>query len=138
MARFIEAQSSSARKADGRGNAPFCLEDFGCHCTLCRERRDGLTQVVAHEVDDSSGKIVVSMALNELTISGVNPEFTGRHREDQPSLARIDRLQIQHIAEEGAVGPGIATVEEKVGSVDHDGRDFNPIPPIMLARQSTG
>jgi hypothetical protein len=52
------------------------------------------------------------MALNELTIAGVNPEFTGRHREDQPALARLDRLEIQHVAEEGAVCIGISTVEE--------------------------
>jgi hypothetical protein len=51
------------------------------------------------------------------------------------TLTCVDCLEVQHIAEEGMVGLGIAAVQEKMGSVDHDGRDFNSSnvdPPIEL------
>ena len=42
--------------------------------------------------------------------------FGRRQREDQPTVTRIDGLETENIAEEGAVGVGVLGVNDDVGT----------------------
>jgi hypothetical protein len=49
-------------------------------------------------------------------------DLGGRQREDQPSVACIDVLPPEHVAEEGAKLVRLGRVEQDVRGGDHPGR----------------
>jgi hypothetical protein len=75
---------------------------------------------------------VLGVSLDEFTVAGVNPEFCGRQREDQPALPCIDRGELQNVTEERPIRFGILAVQEKVGSDDH-----GPVYFVLYIREAT-
>src|SRR5258708_1848945 len=43
-----------------------------------------------------------------------------RQGEDQPAIARVDRLEAQHVSEERPVRFGVVAEKDEVGTKDHD------------------
>ena len=43
----------------------------------------------------------------------------GRQGEDQPAATAVDRLESQHLRQEGPIGVSIVAVENEVGTEDH-------------------
>src|SRR5260221_1572720 len=61
------------------------------------------------------------MLLHEVAVGRMHRQFSWRHGKDQPVVAQIYRPQLQHIAKEGAVGFGVFTVNQKMGTTNHGG-----------------
>ena len=57
--------------------------------------------------------------LRKLAIQGMDSGFGGRHGEDEPSFADIERAETEHVPEEGAIGFGIIAVQQKMGAGNH-------------------
>src|SRR3954449_8003665 len=107
MFRFVKAQLGSAGQLDRAQQAPALVVDGGrldaaCSELLCR-RRD----VVAHQIQ--LGRVG----------AGVDGELGRRQGEDQPAAAGVDVLELQNVAEEGAVGVRVLREQDRVGTGDH-------------------
>src|ERR1051325_5966591 len=83
------------------------LDAFLLELALCR------LDVIAHQVQ-LAGRFVGRM----------RSDRGGRRREDQPAPSGIDMLELEHIAHERADGIRLLRVDQRVHSVDHDGRSF--------------
>lgn len=65
--------------------------------------------VVAHQV-----QLVVGVA-----VRGMGGELGGREGEDQPTAARVDPAELEHITKERPVGIGVAGENDGVNAGDH-------------------
>ena len=63
-----------------------------------------VAQVVAHQIDVGAEQVVAGMLLREFTVGRVEGRLRRRHREDQPAVADVDGAEVEHVAEERAVG----------------------------------
>src|SRR3569623_666588 len=137
MTGLVQTKPTTTGQANGGGNSPTGLRNRSSLHTLAVQILNRRRQIAAHEVKDGARKIVFGMALDEVAIAGVNAQFGRRHGEDQPAFAGIDRREPEYVAKESAIRIGIATVEEKMCSVDH-GRDCTPTArsrPLMAIEQ---
>ena len=73
-------------------------------------------QVVAHLVEDRAKKLPSAVELTPLAVRGVYPDFGGRQRENEPAAASVHGGKSESVAEEGAVGFRVITVEEDMGA----------------------
>ncbi len=49
----------------------------------------------------------------------VDGKFGRRQPEDQPAVADIDMRELEHLAQQGAVGLGALTVDDRMRADDH-------------------
>src|ERR1700730_2946791 len=118
MLGLIEADLASAGKRYLRNGTPSCFLNCGAlNVLLCEGGYFGF-QVVAYEIE------FVGIAM---LIGRVECGFGRRQGEDEPAMARIDRLEPEDVAEEGAVCLGVFAVEDYVSARDHR------IPPKKIA-----
>ena len=68
---------------------------------------------------------MVCMVLDKFAVAGMNAEFRRGQREDQPAFPRINRLEPEYVTKKNAIRFRIATIEEKMYAINHDGRDSN-------------
>lgn len=61
-------------------------------------------QIVAHLVEDAPINGVAGVVLRES--AWVDAHLGGRQRENQPASLQFDEAELEHVAEEGAIGPG--------------------------------
>jgi hypothetical protein len=72
------------------------------------------------------------VGVRKAAVAGVNRHLGGRQGEDQPSVTNIDGTKLEHISNKCAVGFGIRTVEQQVGSRDHKTKSINVTMPDSL------
>src|SRR5690242_15490636 len=51
--------------------------------------------------------------------TGMGRELRGRQREDQPSPAGVDRVELEHITKERTCGGRVVAVDDRVDPGDH-------------------
>ena len=84
----------------------------GPHVTpLAASVLDGGVDVVAHQVQ----------LVRPASSAGCTATSAGRQLEDQPAAAGVDVRILQHVAEEGPVGVGVAAVHDDMSASDHGG-----------------
>jgi hypothetical protein len=94
MPWLVQGELAAAWEPQRRDEAPARVGDLVCEPgPFCTQRLDGGADVVAHQVE----------LVAHLPISGMRSEFGWREAEDQPSSARIDRAQAEHVPEESPV-----------------------------------
>jgi hypothetical protein len=54
-----------------------------------------------------------------MRLGGMDRDLGRRQTEDQPTSARIREIEAEHVAEESAIGVGIAALENDVRAEDH-------------------
>ena len=111
MFGLVDADFAAAGQGQRGEASPSLFGDSRHRYIFLFQIAQGGGEVVAHEVE-----FVLAVALRVMK-GGLG----GRQREDEPSVAGVDRGKSQHIAEEGAVGFGIFGVQNDVGTVDHGG-----------------
>ena len=71
---------------------------------------EGDVDVVAHEPE----------LVARIGFGGMDAELGGRQGEDEPTPAGIDRRKLQHVAKECPSLLGVAGIEDRMDSVDHE------------------
>ena len=88
MLGLIEEEFTRSGNAQGRQRSPSFLRDAACELHAFRfELGDCRIQVVAHEIK-------LMRAVPRGRIGGMDGEFGGRKREDQPSVAGVREWQV--------------------------------------------
>jgi len=126
MGRLVEPDLAAAGQLDGCPDPPRRFFNFGAADSFIAQGLDSGLQVVAHQIQHRAQQGVPGVYLQE--VSRVDREFRGRQRKDQPASTHIHGAELQHIAEEGAVGFGIFAVEKNVGAVNHRTKDDYAVP----------
>jgi hypothetical protein len=107
---LIEADLASAGKLHLRNGSPSCFLNRGTLNVLFREGGHFGFQIVAYEIEFVDTTIFIGR---------MECGFCRRQGEDQPAVARIDGLEPEDVAEEGAVRLGVFAVEDYVSAGDH-------------------
>src|SRR5437879_3338536 len=132
MFRLIEADLAATGKMHLRNGTPSCFLNFGApNVLLCEGGHFGF-QVFAHEVEFVGTTIFVGR---------VECGFCGRQGEDQPAVTRIDGLESENVAEEGAVCLGVFAVEDYVSARNHwipprNAQNFSGLGENSIKRRS--
>src|SRR2546425_5727768 len=105
MLGLVQPDTSSAGQGDPGDASPAFLIEWPCDVDLsplqflCR-RLDVLAQQV---------ELVIVLLLGRM-----DRKLSGRKGEDEPTAARIHRVEAEHVSEEGAVRLGIVAVDQSV------------------------
>src|SRR5262245_15387220 len=110
VARFVKPQIATAGQADGGQEAPPLIADGSASDALCGQASDLLSYVVAHEVE----------LLLTAAVSGMAGDFRRWCGEDEPTIASVNRRKAEHVTEEGAVRVGIARIDHRMQTRDHE------------------
>lgn len=51
--------------------------------------------------------------------AGVDAHLGGWQGEDQPATLQLDELELEHVAEESAIGFGLLAIQEKMNAIEH-------------------
>src|ERR1700730_12094654 len=109
MLRLIEADLASTGQTHLCNGTPFVVLNFREPNALFFEGSHLDLQIVTHEI-----KFV-----GTTLIGRVDCGFSRRQGEKQPAMTCIHGFETEDIAEEGAVGLGILTVDNYVSARDH-------------------
>src|SRR2546426_1123286 len=71
--------------------------------------------IVGHQVE----------LMHVVRLRWMDGQFGRRQTEDQPAIAHIDVWELEHLAQQGAVGRGVLTVEDRMRADNHDGQPPN-------------
>src|SRR6266566_10011962 len=104
MMWLIETQVSSAWKTDAGHHPPASFLKFSVLNSLVSQQRERARQVLAHHVDSPRCQVLPRVFDEHGSLSRVDAHFGRWQREDHPPVARIDRGDLEHVAEERAVG----------------------------------
>jgi len=118
---LVEADFAAAWDFECSFPSPRCFGNFSTLNFFRFKRAHGCVQVVAHEVNDRAQKAVIGVAL-QVTLAfffGMQGSFSGRQREDEPSVTGIDCAKIEDVAEENAICVGVCAVEQYVSTGNH-------------------
>src|SRR5262245_4329724 len=110
VARFVMPQIATAGQADGGQEAPPLIADGSASDALRGQPSDLLSNVVAHEVE-----LLLAAALG-----GMASDFRRWCGEDEPTIASVNEGKAEHVAEEGAVRIGIARIDYRMQTRDHE------------------
>ena len=111
MEGLVDADLAAAGERDGDEAPPGFVVDLGdVDAAVLHGGGEGV-DVVAEEVD----------LVEVVGLGGVDGDLGGGQAEDEPSGADVDAREVEGVAEEGAVGVGVAAVEDDVGSGDQGG-----------------
>ena len=113
MLGLVEADFGAAGEAEFGYGAPAGFFDGGELDAFFGEGGDFGFQVVAHEVELVFGGV-----------GGVDGDFGRWEGEDEPAVAGVDVVEVESVAEKGAVGVGVGAVEDEVGAGDHGALPF--------------
>src|SRR5215469_9922829 len=86
VARLIKSDASATGQSNCGCHAPAGLNNLRRLSAVALEDCDGLPEIIAHEVEHAAGELMIRMALNEVSITGMNAKFGRRQSEDQPTL----------------------------------------------------
>jgi len=117
--RLVNANFAAAGKQNTRIRSPRRLPNLGAFNFLGFQRFDETAQIVAHEVQNRPHQSLPNLALHKVSASGVNRQFRWRQRENQPTLAHIDRAKSEDVGDKPAIPFRIFAVEKKVGAINH-------------------
>lgn len=105
----VDAQFSAARQCQVREQAPRqALNRLALEASV-PELRDERFDVIAHEVE----------LVHAVRTRRMNGDLGGRQAEDQPAVADVHVRELQHVAQEGAIGLRLSAVDDRVGADDH-------------------
>jgi hypothetical protein len=109
VARLIEAELATAGELE-RGNQPEALVAHRrCELdSLGLELGDGRLDLVTHEIE----------LVPTTRVCGMGGQLGRGQGEDEPAAAGVDRGKAEDVAEEGAIGVGVATVDDGVSAGD--------------------
>lgn len=108
MLRLVEAELTAARETNLRDGSPPRFFDLRADDTTIGERGDLCHEVVAHEEE-----------LGSRCGSWMDGGLGRRQREYQPAATGVDRLESQHLRQEGPIGVSVVAVDDHMGTEDH-------------------
>src|SRR6185436_16837409 len=129
VGRLVETDLAAAGQHEGGLDPPGRLGNLAVADTLGCQRFEVGAQVVAHEVEDGSQELSLSMKLSTGFVGGMDGDLGGRERKDQPASTDVDETKSQDVAQEHPVGVRILAVEEDVSAHDHGAS----LPALMLS-----
>ena len=104
------APSGPTGNLERRGEPPPLFGDLTCELdAFALQICDGRVDVVAHQV-----KLMMSTLIGR-----VGRKLCGRKREDEPTSARIDRVESECVAKERTSTLGIVCKDDRVNAGDH-------------------
>lgn len=89
------------------------------------ERLHNHAQVVTHQIQHCSGKLMVAVKLRKVATARVDRDLGRRQSEDQPASSGVDCAKVQDIAKELPIAFGVGAVKKKMSSRNH--RRFIPL-----------
>src|SRR5262245_15821234 len=107
---LINPQLSSARESRLDQSSPRLVMDTGTGQTVGPQRRSNTLHIVTHQIE-----LVPSVFFGRM-----QRDFRTRKPENKPAAANINMRKFQHVTEEGAIGFGVAAVDDYVCAGDHD------------------
>src|SRR5258708_702506 len=111
MPRFIKSDCLAVGQPEFSEKSPSLLGNGFCELHALRfQSLDFSPDVRTHQIKLLPGPV----------FGGMDCEFSGRHRKDEPSMARIDRREPQHILKERPYGLGLFAVKNCVCACNHD------------------
>jgi len=119
MRRLVQPDVAAAGERNRGRDSPIRRLHLGAVHILRLQRRDETIEIVAHQIQDSTQQFMAGMTLRELSIRRVNRRFCGRHAENQPASADIDRRESKNIAKEGPIRLGISAVDQEMSADNH-------------------
>ncbi len=115
MRGLIQSNLAAARELDGGPDSPALFGNLGAFYFFGFQRLDGSLQIAAHQVEAGLKRFVLAC----VSVGGMDGDFRGRQREDEPSTAGIHGTKLQDILKERAIRVRIFTVEQDMGAVNH-------------------
>jgi len=104
VTRLIKADLPASGKRDLGDQAPPRLLQGGAGDAPLRQRGNLGLEIITHEVQ----------LVTTILIGRMKSGLTRRQSEDQPTIRGIDRLESNHVAEEGAIGLGVFAIDDDV------------------------
>ena len=116
MPRLIDAERPTARQRKLREQTPALVLHRATGDLALLHLRNERLDIVAHEIE----------LVHVVLVGRMHRNLRRRQSEDEPSVAHIDVRQLEHVAQESAVGIRVRAVDNRMRSDDH-GR-----PPLIL------
>src|SRR5215470_3733297 len=126
--RLVDAECPAAWERKPRDRSPTLLIDGRALHLLPLHLGDERMDVVAHQ----------EKFVHIVFVGRMHRHLAWRQREDQPTVASVDRLVLQHVAEERSVSLGILAVDDDVSAVNHAQSVSDATAPPNPPLQRTG
>src|ERR1700736_804906 len=110
MRGLIQPKLPTTGHLDVASFPPACFGNLPTVNTLGLQLLDDFSQIIAHQI---------KLRARAVTAGWMDREFRGRNRENQPTVARIHRAELQNVLEERPIRIRILAVKKEVSSVDH-------------------
>src|SRR6267378_1253419 len=118
MSGFIEPERLAIRQFEFGEKTPSLLGNRFCELhASCLQSCDFSPDVRTHQIKLLPGPV----------FGGMDCEFSGRHRKDKPSMARIHRREPEYILKERPYGLGLPAIENCVRACNHDSLLFRQL-----------
>ena len=109
MSRLVKAQLAATWQRNHGNPSPALVSNNPTLYLLPSEKTHSCIEVVTHEEETVLGIFLGGLC-------GMNSYLGGRKSENQPSVSCIHVMEFENIPEEVAIGFGVDTVEDDVGS----------------------
>src|SRR5271166_835229 len=114
MLRLVQADLSPAWQLDFGDRTPALVVDIRTRHAFLLQRGHLRLEIVTHEIE----------FMPVILLGGMERRFPRRQSKNQPSVARIHRLESENISKEGAIRLRVLAVHDDMRTVDHEPSPF--------------